>query len=42
MAEVKILSNREEYVEFIDNYSGELRVSGRRIYEGALLVAVRV
>lgn len=37
---MKLCKTREEFREFINNYAGELRVEGRRAWEGDSLVAL--
>lgn len=37
---MKLCKTRDEFREFINNYAGELRVEGRRTWEGKKLVAL--
>lgn len=41
MQNVEVFSSKEDFISFVDNYQGELRIVGRRVYEGEKLVAVR-
>jgi len=41
MQNVEVFSSKEDFISFVDNYQGELRIVGRRVYEGKKLVAVR-
>lgn len=37
---VVLCKTMEEFCEFIDNYEGELRINGRRAWDGDKLVAI--
>jgi hypothetical protein len=40
MAGVELCKTRDEFRDFINNYEGELRVEGRRAWDGDSLVAL--